>query len=179
MSNSKTIERECCECGKSFAAAIKEINRGNARFCSLSCATRQTNSRNTIPREITCRHCGKPVVTIRSTTLYCSVKCKNSYSAGKRKYSNKKIISRLPCELCGWVLASRDVHDIIPVKNNGNDSLTNLISLCPNCHRAVHGNLISQERLITAVNTRTISSSSEVPEELDANVVIKETELLH
>ena len=31
----KTI---CKQCNKEFYADIKELNRGNAQFCSLSCA---------------------------------------------------------------------------------------------------------------------------------------------
>ncbi len=175
MKSTKNCKRTCVECNAEFMARQAEVNRGNALYCSLSCAVRYTNKTNQSVRNIICKTCGKESSTIRSNTMYCSVKCKNAFFNGKREYSNKKIISKLSCEICSWNEAARDVHHIIPIKNNGTDDLSNLISLCPNCHRKTHSNLISQEQLIKAVNKRTISSSgTEIPEQ-DANVVIKET----
>lgn len=179
MKNTKTIERNCRECNKLFYADPREVNRGNAFYCSLSCASRYNNKANGVAYEIICKTCGTKTLAGRTNTLYCSVRCKNRYFNGKRSYSNKKIIAALPCELCGWDRGIRDVHHIIGVKDNGTDELVNLISVCPNDHRLIHSNLISQEQLIKAVNKRTISSSGMVNPELDANVVIKETKLLH
>ena len=33
-------EKKCNYCGKVFLAENKEINRGNAKYCSLSCAAK-------------------------------------------------------------------------------------------------------------------------------------------
>lgn len=32
------VEKECQTCGQIFLADSKEVNRGNAKYCSLSCA---------------------------------------------------------------------------------------------------------------------------------------------
>lgn len=56
--------------------------------------------------------------------------------------------------------ASCDVHHIIPVSNGGKNEITNLITLCPNCHRMVHRNLISEEKLKKFRESWTISSPS-------------------
>ena len=175
MKSIRNCKVTCTECGIEFMVRKTEVNRGNGKFCSLACAARHNNRTNQEIRGIQCKTCGKRSLTIRSNTLYCSVRCKNAYFNGKRAYSNKKIIAIRPCEICGWNNATRDVHHIIPKKDNGTDDLINLISLCPNCHRLVHSNLISQEQLQLAVNKRTISSSDTVISEQDANVVIKET----
>lgn len=47
-----------------------------------------------------------------------------------------------------------------PVSNGGKNEITNLITLCPNCHRMVHRNLISEEKLKKFRESWTISSPS-------------------
>ncbi len=50
------------------------------------------------------------------------------------------------CELCGCVLDYNDgggrpyleVHHIVPLADDGADELTNMVALCPNCHRKMH-----------------------------------------
>lgn len=64
------------------------------------------------------------------------------------------------CVICGWNKTSCDVHHIIPVSNGGKNEITNLITLCPNCHRMVHRNLISEEKLKKFRESWTISSPS-------------------
>lgn len=41
------------------------------------------------------------------------------------------------CELCGWNKATCDVHHKIKQCDNGTHDKSNLIVLCPNCHRMV------------------------------------------
>lgn len=171
----KTEERACLNCNNLFFAPRKELNRGNGKFCSLSCATKHSNQTKFSLREIHCRQCGKLVFTGQSTALYCSKQCKNNFANNKRSFSSKKVITELPCEMCGWKETGRDVHHIVPIRDEGSNELANLISLCPNCHRCADRNLISQEQLRAVVDRRTISSSSVHIEELDAVVVIKET----
>lgn len=52
------------------------------------------------------------------------------------------------CQICGWNETTCDIHHIIPLVNNGGQEITNLITLCPNCHRMVHKDLINEEILI-------------------------------
>ena len=50
------------------------------------------------------------------------------------------------CQLCGKMLDFNDrqgkpyleVHHIIPLSENGPDELSNMVALCPNCHRRMH-----------------------------------------
>lgn len=42
------------------------------------------------------------------------------------------------CERCGWNLSSCDIHHIIPKSDGGTNNRSNLIVLCPNCHRLAH-----------------------------------------
>jgi hypothetical protein len=47
---------------------------------------------------------------------------------------------RLPsgCSACGWNKAACDYHHVIEKVNGGRDVLSNIVYLCPNCHRLVH-----------------------------------------
>ncbi len=50
------------------------------------------------------------------------------------------------CQLCGITLEYKDkqgrpyleAHHIIPLSENGPDELSNMVALCPNCHRKMH-----------------------------------------
>jgi hypothetical protein len=184
----KNIKRNCKNCNKPFLADKREVNRGNAIYCSLSCVTIYKNNYSSalLSKSFICKHCGN---SFNSSQIakYCSISCKAKNYRYKRRSGNfydkqlGKIIKELPCEICNWQEASRDVHHIIPVSENGKTVIENLISLCPNHHRMVHSNLFSQDYLLKIVKSRTISSSLESllvkikSKEQDANLVIKET----
>lgn len=175
----KRISKECLQCGKAFLAAQKEVNRGNAKFCSRSCGTTHFNIQNNAnPAEKVCKFCGGTYVSGANVSLFCSSRCKDRNTAKKRygvKSTKSKYAKQLPCELCGWEVAPRDIHHIVPIREGGTNDAGNLITLCPNCHRCADRNLISRETLLKVVTNRTISSSEVLTSELDANVVIKET----
>jgi len=42
------------------------------------------------------------------------------------------------CEICGIGSIRLDVHHIKPLKYGGEDTIENMISVCPNCHRRFH-----------------------------------------
>ena len=71
---------------------------------------------------------------------------------------NHKTLILLPCEVCGWKEATRDLHHIIPISEGGSNDDTNLVTLCPNHHRCAHNNLVSQEQLKAIAMSRTMSS---------------------
>jgi hypothetical protein len=52
----------------------------------------------------------------------------------------QKIISRadLSCSICKWNEATGDIHHIVDVALGGTNEMTNLIYVCPNCHRQIH-----------------------------------------
>lgn len=168
------ITKVCKICNENFEADTREINRGNANFCSLSCAAIYNNyNRNIKLYNHTCLQCESNFTSQSKNAKYCCQNCKQKYyrkaSKGNNKICSKtasKNLAHLPCAICGWIKARRDVHHIQPVSKGGTHEQTNLITLCPNCHRMAHSNLISKEQLKKAVQNRTISSSSN--EEQDA-----------
>ena len=51
-----------------------------------------------------------------------------------------KIIARaaLACSICSWNQATGDIHHIVEVAEGGSNDMSNLIYVCPNCHRCIH-----------------------------------------
>lgn len=160
---STTVARNCQVCAAPFNAPIKEVKRGNARYCSLSCAAtgnnrfRQANQKF----EHLCEHCGSGFNSMISTAKYCSTHCKQkgTYRKRHRGESIPSFLYKLPCAICGWSDTVRDVHHIVALANGGADAVTNLITLCPNHHRMADRNLISQDKLFELVKLRTMSST--------------------
>lgn len=88
--------RVCRWCGNQFYAENREINRGNGKFCSLSCSAKYRNSLR--PRLIkapncSCALCGRKFYRKPSAqrgNLYCSSKC--FYEATHPLYTEKQLI---------------------------------------------------------------------------------------
>ena len=158
------VQKECLFCKKVFSADSREIKRGNAKYCSISCGYSYRNINQPI-KKCTCIHCGIIFESKSTKAKYCSDKCKlkhyrqlmHTEQNGTRKLH--PILLTFPCENCKWQEGPRDVHHILPVSEGGKNELLNLITLCPNCHRLAHRNLLSKDKLILLVNLRTISSS--------------------
>jgi len=51
-----------------------------------------------------------------------------------------KILKRagIGCSICNWKESSCDIHHIIEKRKGGKNDISNLIILCPNCHRICH-----------------------------------------
>ena len=158
------IEKECEFCHNKFMADSRELNRGNAKFCSLSCAAKSRNKNKSL-KHCKCIVCNNEFLSINPKAKYCSNKCKGRHyrqliateQNGTRKL--QKILLTLPCANCGWNIGPRDVHHILPACKGGKNEMDNLITLCPNCHRLAHRNLLSEDKLKELIYLRTISSS--------------------
>jgi len=170
----KTTVKKCLHCKQEFNADNREINRGNAIYCGLSCQRKHYNSTKPL-RKCKCLTCGINYQSINTKSKYCSNKCKTKYYRILISKTNNKdivyffryILPTLPCEACGWKESSRDIHHIKLLSKGGTHTLNNLITLCPNCHRLAHKNLLSKDKLRKLVKSRTISSSL-INKEMDA-----------
>ena len=160
----KSVKKLCLHCNSQFLAKQKEVNRGHGHFCSISCSASYFNLRRGLLASVakTCNHCGKTFNTTNVKKLYCCTLCKTKYSYRMRHAEgnsvNHKTLILLPCEVCGWKEATRDLHHIIPISEGGSNDDTNLVTLCPNHHRCAHNNLVSQEQLKAIAMSRTMSS---------------------
>lgn len=147
-------------------------------------------NKSNLVMEKKCAYCGKPIPSDRKSnnTKYCSLKCQRKASVTPEVVS--KIVSRgkkksdrhpnlvsaydYKCAICGWSIPTWqpgykrherqggcEVHHIIPVADGGSDDCSNLILLCPNCHKMAHCGLLSPEKL---------SKSSLTAEEIEKRV---------
>jgi hypothetical protein len=152
-------ERTCKLCGDTFLAENKEINRGNAKYCSLSCSAKvQTKNKKHVKN--ICIVCNVEFLSYSKHSKYCSGACKSKYYrlvTSEGTYSTKtfkRIFNNIPCEICNWNEGGRDLHHIIPVKDGGTNNINNLISVCPNHHRLIHEKKITTDELLSVVKNR-------------------------
>ena len=96
-----------------------------------------------------CEGCGNTFITRSSVKRFCSNLCREkSWNArtGRTSSSNKnrryRELKGNKCQLCGWDKAFCDVHHIVPKSEGGLNKESNLIILCPNCHRLCHEGII-------------------------------------
>lgn len=110
------------------------------------------------PFNLVCKHCGRDFKSKIKTALYCSIVCKQKNYRLKSKSNTVsmttlyKRLQHLPCQICGWQEATRDIHHIIPVSQGGTNKEENLIVVCPNHHRMIHSKLISETQLLSYKN---------------------------
>ncbi len=152
------IIKECTNCHKSFEADIREHNRGNAKYCSLSCCAKSPKKLKSYNK--ICINCNNSFVSNSNDSKYCNKLCKQQYYRKQqitKNYSTKtlqRILGHLSCEICGWNDSTRDIHHILPVSQGGKNTLDNVIVLCPNHHRMIHNNLVSKEIVETTLKLR-------------------------
>jgi 5-methylcytosine-specific restriction endonuclease McrA len=151
----KTVSRPCEHCRFVFSAPLKEVNRGNGRFC---CIFFSYQARKQVPEpNVRCAQCDKPFYLNRSKQknsksglFFCCREHKDlaqriggiqaiqpdHYGTGYRALAWSSLPHK--CNRCGY----RDVIDILQVHhrdhNHSNNELSNLEILCPNCHAIEH-----------------------------------------
>ena len=152
----------CDICGIEFFKKRSQIKRSKRNFCSKKCSTE--GRKNGV--HIKCKKCGNKSYKqksqlMKSENLFCSKNCsvlwknRNTYGkdhpnwkGGEYSYKNiikKKGVNRL-CLLCAF-----DSQDVLIVhhidRNRKNNSISNLVWLCRNCHFLVHNCKGESERL--------------------------------
>jgi HNH endonuclease len=155
------LSKNCLKCNKQFTARQTDINRGYGKFCSLSCSTSFTKTKEKLPNTI-CSYCNivfykKPsnLRNSRSGFYFC---CRTHKDLAQRIGGIKEIqpphygvhepkrnyrilaFRHLPnqCVECGYckILNVLDVHHID--HNRSNNNIENLEILCPTCHMERH-----------------------------------------
>lgn len=154
----KYLEKLCKKCNKTFLVDVREHNRGNGKYCSIQCSAKDRIRLKNIER--TCVYCYNLFLAGSKEAKYCSRSCKLKNYRSKQitlKYHSKtlqNILGHLPCEICGWKEATRDLHHIIPISKGGKNTMQNVIVVCPNHHRMFHHNLVSEEAIQNAFKFR-------------------------
>ena len=155
----RTIKRICNNCDIEFLADPREVNRGNAKYCNLSCAMKnQTINQPLVLKK--CEICNEDYETKSKNSKFCSVNCKLKNYREKQKVNGislktiKRIFNNLGCEICSWNETICDLHHVISVKDGGKNDIKNLIMVCPNHHRIIHMGKIKNDILINIILNR-------------------------
>lgn len=155
------ITRTCQQCQCSFEAASKEVNRGNAKFCSRTCARKhQSQQRPAQKHNCTCALCGmrfyRPLSNQKKSKVtglqFCSRLCKDSAQSLKEsvlirsdsangRYAYRDFAFSVyshKCNRCGYdkYIQVLEVHH--KDRNRLNNQIDNLEILCRNCHAEEH-----------------------------------------
>lgn len=156
----KAVKKVCLTCSKHFDAPLREVKRGNGKYCSRSCSS-SSNERRKKPN-ITCAHCNKPFYKSarrqtysKSGLFFCCREHKDAaqrieglkaihpdhYGTGNPLYSYRALAFRKlehKCGRCQW----HKITEVLEVHhkdcNRANNELSNLEILCPNCHAEEH-----------------------------------------
>ena len=158
------VEVQCENCKKYFRKPLKFYNqslkRGTRHFCSKEC------NLNFHKVEIVCDYCG--AITVKQKHKhndghnFCNHSCANSFNnalkkdTSARNYINgkssyrKKAFAKYEhkCSVCGYDdVRVLEVHHIN--SNRDDNDLSNLIILCPTCHKYITKRIYSLDELIT------------------------------
>jgi len=106
----------------------------------------------------TCVVCGRPLPSRRRK--FCSNSCCSIYweKIWEKTWDGlrSKTLERdnYTCQVCGKrpPEVKLEVHHILPRKYGGNDDLSNLITLCHDCHRKIH-NKKTEMRVVEGVKS--------------------------
>lgn len=158
--------KTCNHCQTQFEASNKEINRGNAKYCSKTCSWAAKRGQIKTTPNVSCAICNKKFYRSpnnqkksKSGFLFCSRICKDTAQKVNRPYSIPAIQPTnygkgnthsetyrtlcfehhsKSCSRCGY----NKYPEIIVVhhkdRNHSNNDISNLEPLCPTCHEEEH-----------------------------------------
>lgn len=152
------ITQICETCNQNFQAESRELNRGNARFCSLKCSANRQRSAPT--PNCTCSTCGADLYrspsrlrASKSGHQFCNRACKEmAQRIGGIKeiqpphygtvFNDYRVIAKRnlkhECFNCGYDrhIEVLEVHHLN--MDHSDNRLDNLAFACPTCHNEIH-----------------------------------------
>ena len=136
----------CKQCGSEFHKIPSHIEKSPNHFCSKSCAAKHNNSKKPkrIKQSHPCKGCGTIITGQNAYCKSCSdacVYCKiTDINQAESDSTRRRILLETrghQCETCKtteWMgkPVAIELHHIDG--DSGNNDITNLILVCPNCH---------------------------------------------
>lgn len=150
---------KCSICQTDFSVPL--IRKYRAKYCSRSCYYKAMAKLGSI--EVQCKQCDESFKKSPSNDkLFCSRECRNLFERSNNKYTSKtahglrNFFKRRgwikACEICGYSLHLEILAIHHKDRNRGNNDISNLIVLCPNCHSIEHGRPIHNGLRLGALN---------------------------
>ncbi len=157
------VEICCLHCKQQAFAPLKEVKRGNGKFCSLSCSAKYHGAHRPKPKpNIKCAYCKKEFykspfkqTLSKSGLFFCCREHKDAAqciggikeimpphygTADPAKYYRKTALAHygVLCTRCGYNEHKAAIVVHHKDRDRTNDSLLNLEVLCANCHAIEH-----------------------------------------
>lgn len=163
----KTITQNCLNCNTFFQAQLREVNRGNGKYCSKKCTSEgirkkllERGARLNIPN-VECSYCKKMFYKNKSkkenskkNLHFCCREHKDlaqriefnlkelqpsHYGTGNSYYREIAFRSKeQKCERCGYSKHPEILEVHHKDRNRENNIIENLEVVCPNCHMEEH-----------------------------------------
>lgn len=163
----KTITQNCETCKNFFEAPLKEVKRGNAKYCSKICSNEGVKKkqilRNSIKNQpnVECSYCKKKFYKnlhrqkfSKSGLFFCCREHKDlaqtlafglkeiqptHFGSGESSYREIAFRSKeRKCERCSYNKHPEILEVHHQDRNRENNTIENLLILCPNCHMEEH-----------------------------------------
>lgn len=163
----KTITQSCQTCKENFEAQLGEVNRGNAKYCSRKCSAKgvkkkllERSAKINVPN-VECSYCKKMFYknasqkeNSKKNLHFCCREHKDlaqrvefglkdlqpsHYGSGNSHY--REIAFRTKpkiCERCNYSKYSEILEVHHRDRNRNNNSIENLVVVCPTCHMEEH-----------------------------------------
>lgn len=160
----KTVTKTCLNCNTEFEALLREVKRGNGKFCCRSCSSKYAARQRAEAKPLNCEcaYCGKKFYrnptkkrASKSGLYFCCREHKDlaqrleagiteiqpdHYGSESSRSYRKKAFRILPsrCNRCGY----SEVPEVLQVhhidRDRSNNQVENLEILCPTCHEVEH-----------------------------------------
>lgn len=160
----KTVSKTCLHCKQPFEAPLREVKRGNGKFCSRSCSAKYTGQQTAskLAPNTECAFCGKKFrkrpsrLANKSGLHFCCREHKDQaqrlengllalqpdhYGNGSYHSTYREIAFRNGLKVCAG--CGFDKHpEVLQVhhkdRDRTNNDPSNLEILCPTCHEIEH-----------------------------------------
>jgi hypothetical protein len=159
----KSVSVVCKHCSSVFEARPAAVNRGDAKFCSISCGASYHGIRRVDKTpNAQCAQCQTSIYinkkrreASKSGLFFCNMKCKYTaqriggikeimpahYGTGNSPYYYRKQAfenHEAKCGHCGWDKYKEVLHVHHMDRDRNNNTPENLMPLCPTCHEVEH-----------------------------------------
>lgn len=120
------------------------------------------NTHTHVDTDVKCQQCGVLIVVEVAAHLktrkFCNRECAALHRAPGKPRLSRQASAKYDaweafhdaCAICGWAEETCDVCHIVPIKEGGEDTVDNVVILCPNHHRLFDRGRISIVEVLQA-----------------------------
>lgn len=143
------VKRDCGWCGNKFDAPIAEVNRGNARFCSMKCGRNSCKEKLVEENKLraangrvglVCKQCGcayRAKLCLSKKSKFCSKKCMDKARTIHGESNARKVARKILPNECYHCKTKRNLILHHKDHNHYNNNPKNWRMVCRSCHNKI------------------------------------------